>query len=222
MKKLITAFMFLLSATAFAQNLQLHYDLGEDRKYFTTTVEMFRPDEFGSTFFFVDLDYNGGNPANHNTKNVSLAYWEIARYVNVYKGLSVTAQYNDGTASGWPLGPIVLAGVSYPVNLGFVTLNTDLLYRKDFTSDGANAQLTTTWFVPFLNGRVNFTGFMDIWTTKNPAKDKRDFVLLTEPQVWVNLINHVAIGTEIEISNNFIPGENKVKVNPTIAAKWTF
>lgn len=47
-----------------AQNIQLHYDFGGDlydelgtRPSLTTTVEMFKPDKWGSTFFFVDMDY---------------------------------------------------------------------------------------------------------------------------------------------------------------------
>lgn len=39
-----------------AQNVQLHYDIG--RSCATSTVEMFRADGAGSTFFFVDLDYS--------------------------------------------------------------------------------------------------------------------------------------------------------------------
>ena len=41
-----------------AQNLQIHYDLSQDRSYFTSTLEMYRPDERGATFWFVDFDYN--------------------------------------------------------------------------------------------------------------------------------------------------------------------
>ena len=51
-----TIFMAVISFGATAQNVQLHYDMG--RNSATTTVEMFRADNAGSTFFFVDLDYN--------------------------------------------------------------------------------------------------------------------------------------------------------------------
>jgi hypothetical protein len=30
------------------------------------------------------------------------------------------------------------------------------------------------------------------------------------------------VGTEIEISNNFLPGQKEVKVNPTLALKMEF
>lgn len=228
MKKLLMIILLTLSASAFAQNLQLHYDMGTDRKYFTSTFEMFKPDEYGSTFTFVDFDYNwNGN------KSISLAYFEIARYVDLkfVKGLSATVQYNDGvignningSPSSIPLGHIWLAGVSYPVNLGFVTLNTDLLYRKDYNSDGPDAQLTVSWFVPFLDGKLNFTGFMDIWSQKAKFPGaERQFVLLTEPQLWFNVTKHLAIGSEVEISNNFIYNKSSVQVNPTAAVKWNF
>jgi len=44
-----------------AQNVQFHYDLGHNlskdlsnRPAVTTTVEMFKPDKWGSTFLFTD------------------------------------------------------------------------------------------------------------------------------------------------------------------------
>ena len=60
MRRFITALVlfcasFLGINEAQAQNLQLFYDAG--RGCATSTVEMFRPDAGGSTFFFVDFDY---------------------------------------------------------------------------------------------------------------------------------------------------------------------
>lgn len=224
MKKLLLFFFLAFIANTFAQNLQLHYDFGKDRHYFTSTVEMFKPDEYGSTFLFIDMDYNrGGN------NSVSLAYWEIARYINLpFAGkLSATVQYNDGmlhikgTNMDVPLGHIWLAGVSHPIDLGFVTLGQDFLIRKDYLSENKiDGQLTTTWFVPFLEGKISFTGFMDIWSTKQGGNSK--IVLLSEPQLWYNIDKHLSVGSEIEISNNFIPLETAVQVNPTLAVKWTF
>lgn len=225
MSRKITLFVILLlTGITFGQDLQIHYDMGKDRKFVTSTLEMFKPDEYGATFFFVDMNYNrAGN------KSVSLAYWEIARYINIpfAKGLSATVQYNDGMIHNnnanmdFPLGHIWLAGFNYPIDLGFVTLNTDVLYRADYLSESkANIQFTTVWFVPFMEGKISFNGFMDVWSTK--LGNKNIFVLLTEPQIWFNATKHLAIGSEVEISNNFIPGENKVMVNPTIACKWNF
>ena len=72
----LTTLMLLLVATqeSKAQNIQVLYDT--ERDCVTSTVEMFRPDNYGSTFFFVDMDYNSG---------VSGAYWEIARELCFWK-----------------------------------------------------------------------------------------------------------------------------------------
>jgi hypothetical protein len=57
-KKYLILLWLVIPVYAGAQNFQLHYDFGEDRKYFTATLEMFRPDTLGSTFWFADLDFN--------------------------------------------------------------------------------------------------------------------------------------------------------------------
>jgi hypothetical protein len=231
MKKILLLILLMSFAKIYAQNLQIHYDLGEDRKYITSTLEMFKPDEYGATFFFVDFDYNF--PGNNS---MSLAYFEIARYVNVYKSLALTVQYNDGIVVGegsplnnaFTLNQSWLGGVSYPINLGFVTLNTDFLYKKIYGSEGADGQLTIVWYVPFLNNKLSFTGFLDWWSQDirlrdfMSTSDKKEMVFLTEPQIWYNVWNHLSLGTEIEISNNFLPGQKEVKVNPTLALKWNF
>ena len=76
-----------------AQNVQLFYDTERDPK--TTTIEMFKPDTYGSTFFFADFDYS---------PKVSGAYWEIARELcwwqeSNLKWLSVHVEYNGGMDS---------------------------------------------------------------------------------------------------------------------------
>lgn len=219
MKKIVLIFVLFAVSQSFAQNIQLHYDFGEDREYFTSTIEMFKPDEYGATFFFIDFDFNA-----QPNKSISLAYFEIARYITIpgAKGLAATIQYNDGTAPWGPLGHIVLGGLSYPIDLGFVTLNTDLLVRKDYLSDGVDAQLTTVWFVPLLDGKLIFTGFFDIWTGEYRYTDGKEMVLLTEPQLWYNVDSHLAIGGEVELSSNFLPLTDGLQVKPTLALKWNF
>ena len=86
MKKtfLLVLFMCCLAGVTKAQNIQLHYDLGRamynslsDRPWVTTTVEMFKADKWGSTYFFVDMDYTD--------KGVASAYWEISRELKFWK-----------------------------------------------------------------------------------------------------------------------------------------
>ena len=98
MKKFTFLATFMLLCTiSVAQNIQVHYDFGGNiykglgnRPTVTTTAEMFRADKFGSTFFFVDLDYN---------PKVTGAYWEIAREFCFWQNskldwLSVHVEYN--------------------------------------------------------------------------------------------------------------------------------
>ena len=65
MRKIGYLFVCLLFVAigAWAQNVQLHYDFGHSiydelstRPKLTTTVEMFKADKWGSTFFFIDMD----------------------------------------------------------------------------------------------------------------------------------------------------------------------
>ncbi|MCH8024963.1 MAG: DUF5020 family protein [Candidatus Marinimicrobia bacterium] len=207
----------LLNLPVNGQNLQLHYDLGEDRDYFTSTLEMFRPDSAGATFFFVDFDYNSSSAGS-----ASLAYWEFARYFRVpaLPGLSWTIQFNDGVAPWGPIGDVWLAGVSFPLNLGVITVATDLLYRRARFSDGKDLQLTMVWFQPLLAGKLTLTGYIDLRSDR-PAGSKREIVVLAEPQLWYQVRPDLALGGELEISHNFLP-ETGWPVKPTVAVKWQF
>ncbi|MBQ2121101.1 MAG: DUF5020 family protein, partial [Bacteroidaceae bacterium] len=99
MKKFIFSIILALCALpALAQlNIQVHYDFGEaiygqqlsNRPHWVATIENFTPDKWGSTFFFVDMDY-----AHHE---VSSAYWEIAREFNMGSlPFSLHLEYNGG------------------------------------------------------------------------------------------------------------------------------
>ena len=217
-----------LSLSAFGQNLQVHYDFGKDRSFVTSTLEMFEPDNFGATFWFVDIDYNS------SSNSASMAYWEIARYINLpflknagaLQKLSATIQYNDGLNTFGGFGSVWLAGVSYPIDLKVVTIATDVLYRKA-ENQGANFQLTFVWYKSFLNDKISFTGFLDIWGQNNFDGDKdgtdSQIVFMTEPQLWVNLTDHLSIGGEVEISRNFIfAAGDKIQAMPTLGLKWDF
>ncbi len=68
-----------LPKVVMAQNVQVLYDFGhniyEDGKApsatpaLLTTVEHFKPDSFGSTFFFIDMTYKDSG--------IQSAYWEV-------------------------------------------------------------------------------------------------------------------------------------------------
>ncbi len=218
---------------AFAQNVQLHYDFGKDRQYPTTTVEMFRPDKWGSTFFFVDMDYNA-----NNVKGVSLAYWEIARAINLGKTpLAFHAEYNGGFGQfpgdlfngAYTINGAWLGGVDYVWNKSDFSrgFTFQVLYKYIRDKHDAAFQLTGVWYMHFLNKKMTFSGFADFWRednaflNDNESLDETKFMFLSEPQLWYNFTPNISLGTEIELSSNF-GGVKGFAVNPTLAAKWTF
>lgn len=232
-KGLLSFALFVLAFSVYAQNIQLHFDprhaLHNDdfsRNYFTTTFEMFKPDKWGSTFMFVDLDFN------KSRGNIGLAYLEIARDIKLGKSpIMAHVEFNGGLASWGSIPNAYLAGGSYATNLGGVNLSTYLAYKYHaFERVSNDVQWTVTWGVNLCNNKVTLSGFLDIWTENKDRshaklKSGKKIVLLTEPQFWYNVNSNLAFGTEIEISSNFLPDaqkKDKAFVNPTIAAKWNF
>lgn len=93
MKTNLRKVLFLvLSLTLFQQamaqvNMQVFYDMGTDRKFVTMTLEMFKADKWGNTYFFIDHDFN--YKQHDDTQKNSLApggtYLEIARCLNFWQ-----------------------------------------------------------------------------------------------------------------------------------------
>lgn len=228
MKRLLfIALVIAIANIAKAQNIQLHYDLGEDRKMFTTTVEMFKPDKMGSTFFFIDLDY--GSKASGMDNGVSLAYIEFARSFkwSETQKLEPRVEFNSGAVEGNPIENAYLAGAQYTWNNGdfskVFTLQANFKHIQ--AKNDASFQLTGVWGLHFMNRTVSFTGFADFWREdvdfNFDGTTDAEYIFLTEPQLWWNATEKFSFGTEIEISNNFGLNDGFM-VNPTLAAKWTF
>jgi hypothetical protein len=228
MKKLVLFFIASLFAFgAFSQNVQLHYDMGKDRGYLTSTVEMFRPDKTGNTFFFIDFDYGVGD-----VEGVSLSYFEIARCFKLGKSpFSWHGEYNGGFGQ-WKAGA---AGGAYTINNAWLTgldyswnasdfsrgISLKALYKNiaNTMDDKPNSfQLTAVWYLNFAKGKMSFTGFADLWREKTGFGN---MIFLSEPQLWYNCCKKFSVGSEIELSNNF-GGMDGFKVMPTVAAKYTF
>lgn len=217
MKKIAVVLMLAMglgTSMVSAQNLQVHYDMGEDRGYVTTTIEMFKPDQWGSTFFFVDMDHDtdAGN-------SVSFSYMEIARALKFWDSpFALQAEYNGGTYvnNAW------LAGAQYTWNSAdfskIFTLQGLYKYIDDDVNN-ASFQLTGVWTIQLFNNVVTFSGFADFWKEEKSWLGT-DFVFLSEPQLWYNFGEHFSAGGEVELANNFIV--EGFRVSPTLAVKWTF
>ena len=227
---LIAAILTLITTESKGQNIQLHYDLG--RNAATTTVEMFRPDNGGSTFFFVDFDYN---------PKVSGAYWEISRELCFWKEskldwLSVHLEYNGGlnTVAG-SFNNALLGGLTYSGHSKdwSKTWSVSAMYKAIPGTIGLNGkkqtsnfQITGVWNLDFFNHWLSFNGFADFWKEARIWQGTK-YIFITEPQLWVNLKNikgweniNLSLGTEVELSCNFV--DKGFYAMPTIAAKWVF
>jgi hypothetical protein len=214
MKKLITLFTFLVTATITAQNFQLHNDF--ERGHLTTTFELFKMDKYGNTFTFIDFDYNSAT-------GTSLAYFEIARVLKTEKmpvGLHV--EYNAGHTNGFTIPEAWILGVNYSKGNATWGFSTYAGY-KAFTGAGeGNFQITGTWYWNLVPEKLTFSGFADYWTEKGDfAFGYTDLnVFLAEPQLWYHLNKSFSVGGELEISSNFGGGSDAIKGRPTLGIKW--
>ena len=246
MKKALTvALLTLASTAAMAQvNIQAHYDFGRKaypdaeatRQNMTVTFEQFRPDRLGNIFYFIDLDFYA--------KGMKGAYMEFSREFNIgKKGFAVHGEYNGGMTTGKNetyasqfqhallLGPVYNGHNS---DYSF-TWSVQALYKQYFKGLNHSAfpslQLTGVWGWTFGNEDMfTFSGYIDFWRNPKPTTGSYAVTIQTEPQLWFNLNSvtkkktNLSIGTEWELSNNFIFPESGTKtfyLNPTLGLKWT-
>ncbi len=248
MKRFIFSLLLMTTALGtWAQvNLQMHYDLGRktnpdtenDRPNFTATIEQFRPDRLGNIFYFIDLDLY-----SHGMKG---AYIEFSREFNLgQKGLAIHGEYNGGLTSGrqeiWcsQFQHALLAGPAYNGHSNDFrrTWSVQALFKQYFHGNGNSSafpgwQLTGVWSLTFApRDMFTFSGYIDFWRSRKSA-GKYHVTMMSEPQLWYNLDSmrrggktHLSIGTEWEVSNNFIyptcDTDRTFFWNPTLAVKWT-
>ncbi len=228
------------SSALYAQNIQLHYDFGKhisseaeaDRQPVTLTYELFKADRWGSWFYFVDLDLSDDLFKG--------AYTEISREFNLGKSSPFAAhvEYDGGMGLGGSYQHALLLGPAWNGhNADYsATYSVQLMYKQylrsyNNTHSYASAQLTGVWGLQLLDKKMTFSGFIDFWRGEQ-ANRHGQLVILAEPQLWYNFNTlsgmedvNLSVGTEVEISNNFIYNAVNSKtffVNPTLALKWTF
>lgn len=236
MKKQILSLLLLASCmTVGAQNIQVHYDFGRNiytgeeasRQKVTVTLEQFKADQWGSWYYFVDVDLS-----SHFTES---AYTEISREFNLGKQSPFAAhiEYDGGLSKSGSFQQAALVGAAYNGHSADFskTWSVQLMYKQYFksydnTHSYASAQLTGVWGLTFANKKCTFSGFIDFWRGEK-ANNHGCLVILSEPQFWYNFNDHFSVGTEWEFSNNFIynsdPTSDKTFFwNPTVAVKWNF
>ena len=242
MKRSLLLFVAILVAMAVSAqlNVQLHYDFGHDfygeelsiRPRTTATIENFTPDQWGSTFFFIDVDI-----ADNTVKS---AYGEISRELRFWDApFAAHVEFNGGLSGATgSYDNAYLVGPAWNCHSKDFsrTFSVQLLYKymahkEHHGGSNHSVQLTEVWGLDFAKGLCRFTGYCDLWYDKGV---NGRLVLCSEPQFWVNLWKlsgfndnaKLSIGTEWEITNNLVWPKNGLNnrfyVIPTLAAKWTF
>lgn len=227
----------LLPSRLSAQNVQLHYDFGRDlysseeadRQKVTLTYEMFKADNLGSWYLFADFDLR--------SKGASGAYTEITREFRLGKSSPFAAhiEFDGGLNLYGGFQNAILVGPAYNGHSADFskTWSVQLLYKQFLKSGGkkalAGVQLTGVWGISFGNAKWTFSGFADLWTGYIPewkadGSQKKGVVFLAEPQLWYNFSKCFSVGTEWELSSNFIyptgGSDTRFFVNPTLAVKF--
>lgn len=242
--------LFLLMLGLFAMlharaqvNMQLFYDFGTDRKFATLTLEMFKADKWGNTYFFVDHDFNYDDHVAGENLAPGGSYLEIARCLNFWQKtklapLSVQVEYNGGITKSYPINNAWLVGLDYFLHDKSFdnTLNFKALYKSIRQKHSAvPLQLTAVWTCKDLFGLkgVTFCGFADFWWEDHLCDYQADgsatlkkTIFTTEPQLWYNIgrlfsCENLNIGTEVELSQNF-GSTAGFKCRPCLGAKWVF
>ena len=237
MKKLVAFAGFsLLAVGAFAQtNLQVFYDFGKDRKYITTTLEMFKADDWGNTFFFVDYNYTNKDQRDLGQRGVTFTYMEIERGLNFWKESSLADLSAHVEFQASPYTCNWLFGAQYFLhNTDFsntLTLYAMYKYFRTENSSDIPFQLSAVWGMQDIFGveGLRFSGFADFWgenASWNAGADKTKFMFLTEPQIWYNAgkffnCPNFNVGGEVELSCNFA-GNKGFMCNPCLGVKWNF
>ncbi len=247
---LLLGFLAINGIAQAQTNLQEMYDF--NREQMTTTLEMFKADNWGSTFFFVDIYHH------FDQQTPTDFYTEIARSLNFWQGttlkdLSFHAEWNGGCGiyaltqlgyGGYPVNNAWLFGAEYFLHSEDYsnTLTFEVLYK---TIRGINSQVpmqfTAVWGMKDLFGAkgLNFSGFADFWWEDHTWSDLSEYtnpgttkcVFISEPQLWYNIgqffnCDNLYIGGEVEVSCNFSGKVHALtkgwEVNPAAGIKWNF
>jgi len=189
-------------------NLQYHYDFR--REHPTATLEYYGNDELGFWFFFTDVNFDN----TIKKGGASDFYFELMRYFQLTKiddiNVTATIQYNDGS---FPVEHIWLAGINFNnIQLGSLNLSTDLLLKKNYKLN-VDWQWTVVWYADFINHKLIFNGYFDLWKNDNtnshwpdfsPEVKKTKYSFQAEPQIGWQLSPKWKIGSEWEISRGFL------------------
>ena len=239
MKKAALLGFCLVCLSLFCQarvNIQLLYDC-VDAPY--TTIETYKGDRWGDTYFFIDHYY-----ATREDRKIGLgsayrgSYFEIERGLNFWhdtrlKDFYLHVEY-DG--SSWGKG-MACIGAKYAFhNTNFSrTASVALMYDHYIGPGSANVPLkfTGVWKVErlFGVGGLTFDGFIDVWgnnteyITSQMGIGYDHFSIVSQPQLWMNMsvigVPNLNLGGEVVLGYNH-HGSHGFSMQPGVGIKWAF
>ena len=226
----LTAIVAMAFCANAQTNIQEMFDI--NRNHLTTTLEMFKADDWGSTFFFTDIYHPDklSGPTGY--------YTEIARALNFWKRsnlapLSAHIEWNGGqyANNAWLFGAeYFLHSRDFKNTVTFELLFKSISGQKALDAmdpavrpydkvSNVPLQFTVVWGCSDIFGveGLMFSGFADFWwenyawVDNNGNVEKTSVVFISEPQIWYNigqLFNcpNLNIGGEIEFAYNFAGG----------------
>ena len=229
MNKLIFALLFLcLPYSLLGQNIQFHYDFSDGfgkssdpRGFLTTTLDFYKSDSYGSSWWFVDFDFS-------DDSKIGQAYFEIARDQKIGNfPLLAHIEFNGGLYQGAAIDNSFHSGIMYPFDIGPISFETALMYR--YTTDSkeyTDSKIGISWYADLLNGKISLIGFFNMWTQdaeKNSSSATgKNISFISEPQIWYNINDSFSIGSEIEFSYNFLFDAEGLQLYPTVGLRLFF
>ena len=218
MKKLLISLVFCLFVDAYSQ-IHFLYDFnrqpqGYGSNFSSISYDFIKPDTFGYTFYTIDFYFRCNQ----------VAYMELSRNVILFKNLALHAEFDGGlyyinNNIGGVVHDAFLFGLSIPLTLGVNYLEFQILPKKysgytvndDNTYNyykGLDGQITMIWNIP-ISKKFLFNGYIDIWSQKLDSYYnfdplcKRNYVILSEPQLSYNINKIFTLETRHRISQHF-------------------
>jgi Domain of unknown function (DUF5020) len=245
MKYLFLAIMLLCTASAFSQNLQLHYDLRHTvdpqhnpQNFPTLYFEYFKAMDTTSSFikpgaFFIKIESDLQGDRDNIGKSFIQAsqtfrLWQPKIYAAVQYsgGLGVTdpAQYSYYINNCLSIGP------SYPFQWKGAYFNAEVFYNYNIYKRPSNdVMLSFYWGKGFWNYKVELDGDFELYTLNRNQGDAATQNLtgklvcfFGEPQVWFKVKGGFSMGSKAIMYYHVITTQNLFEVYPTIAARIKF
>ena len=232
MKKAILLLSAVLSPLLCAAqvNIQFLYDCAETP---ITTVEVYKGDAWGDTYFFIDHYYYFQSLNGHTNIGMD-SYFEFERGLNFWqqtrmRNLSLHVEL-DFKNSGYGSG-MACIGAKYAFhNASFSrTAGIALMYDHYIGEGSADIPLkfTGTWNVENLFGLrgLTFDGFVDVWgnntqyvTDQNKIANDH-FSIHSQPQLWMRITPNFNLGGEVVLGYNH-RGTHGFLCQPCVGLKW--